>query len=146
MNRFGGTTTIARSIEDVFAFLADGENDKKFSTRIIEINNTTPGQHGVGTVYVSKAKDLGLTLQHKFEITAFESPTLIRWKEIPSGPAWVAEGGYDLKAVGAETELTFFNEVAGRGPGKLLARLAARGGAKSADAFLASLKAAIEAS
>jgi hypothetical protein len=130
----------------VFAFLSDGENDKKFSTRIIEINNTTPGQHGVGTVYVSKAKDLGLTLTHKFEITAFEPTTLIRWKEIPSGPAWVAEGGYDLKAVGAETELTFFNEVAGRGPGKLLARLAARGGAKSADAFLASLKAAIEAS
>lgn len=39
--RFGATTTIDRPIGEVFAFLADGENDKKFSARIVEIANSS---------------------------------------------------------------------------------------------------------
>jgi uncharacterized protein YndB with AHSA1/START domain len=31
--RFGASVVIDRPIEKVFAFLADGENDKKFSAR-----------------------------------------------------------------------------------------------------------------
>ena len=60
------TITIDRPIESVFDFLADGENDKKFSARIIEIAKTTDGPVGVGTRYVSKAKDMGLTAEHDF--------------------------------------------------------------------------------
>ena len=47
--RFEATTVIDRPIEEVFAFLADGENDKKFSVAIIEIAKTTEGPPGVGT-------------------------------------------------------------------------------------------------
>ena len=35
--RFGATIVIDRPIDEVFAFLADGENDKRFSSRIVEI-------------------------------------------------------------------------------------------------------------
>ena len=35
--RFEATTVIDRPIEEVFAFLADGTNDPKFSPRVLEI-------------------------------------------------------------------------------------------------------------
>lgn len=114
------TVTIDRPIDSVFDFLADGENDRRFSKRIIEISKTTDGEVGVGTKYVSKAKDLGRTATHEFEITAFERPTRIRWRELSKGPVVVAAGGYDLRQVGASTELTFFGELEGHGIGKLI--------------------------
>ena len=46
--RFEATVVIDRPIEEVFAFLADGENDPKFSPRVLEIAKTTMGA-GVGT-------------------------------------------------------------------------------------------------
>ena len=114
------TITIDRPIESVFDFLADGENDKRFSKRIIEISKTTDGPVGVGTRYVSKAKDMGLTAEHEFEITAFERPTSIRWRELSKGPVTVCEGGYELRGVGAGTELTFSGDLEGHGIGKLI--------------------------
>jgi hypothetical protein len=55
--RFEGTTLIERPIEEVFAFPTDGENDPKFSPRVLEITKTTDGPPGVGTVYASTVKD-----------------------------------------------------------------------------------------
>ena len=43
------TITIARPVGDVFAFLADAENDKKWRHGVIEITRT--GGQGVGTTY-----------------------------------------------------------------------------------------------
>ena len=42
--RFEATVVIDRPIEEVFAFLADGENDPKFSPRVQEIAKTTRGR------------------------------------------------------------------------------------------------------
>ena len=53
--RFGATTVIDRPIESVFAFLADGENDPKFSSRVLEIRKEPDGPSGLGTVFVSRA-------------------------------------------------------------------------------------------
>ena len=61
--RFEGTAVIERPIEEVFAFLADGENDPKFSPRVLEITKTTDGPPGVGTVYASTVKDAGMKTQ-----------------------------------------------------------------------------------
>ena len=58
--RFDTTVVIDRPIEEVFAFLADGENDPKFSPRVLEISKTTDGPPGVGTVYASTVKDAGV--------------------------------------------------------------------------------------
>ena len=41
--QFEVTTEVDRPIEEVFAFLADGENDPKFSPRVLEIKKTTDG-------------------------------------------------------------------------------------------------------
>jgi hypothetical protein len=144
--RFEATVVIDRPMAEVFAFLADGENDRKFSPRVIEIAKTTDGAPGLGTVYASTVKDAGFKTKREFKLTEFEQPTRIRWSELSKNPVVVPEGGYDLAPAGDGTQLTVFNVLQGRGPGVLIAGLALRSARKGADAFAQSIKAAIEAS
>lgn len=143
--RFGATIAIERPIAEVFAFLADGENDKRFSPRVVEIAKTTDGPPGVGTVYASTVKDAGVRTQREFKLTEFEAPTRIRWTELSKNAVTVPEGGYDLVAEGDRTQLTFFNELQGHGLGVLFAGFALRSARNGADAFAGAIKAAIEA-
>jgi uncharacterized protein YndB with AHSA1/START domain len=92
-NEFRGTVVIKRPIEEVFAFLADGTNDPKFSPRVLEIAKTTDGPPGVGTRYRSTVKDAGMKTQREFELTEFEPPTKIRWAERSKNIVTATEGG-----------------------------------------------------
>jgi carbon monoxide dehydrogenase subunit G len=144
--RFGATVTVERPIEQVFDFLADGENDPKFSPRVVEIAKKTDGAPGKGTIYASTVKDAGMKTQREFELTEFERPTRIRWRELSKNAVTVPEGGYDLEPAGEGTSLSFFNELEGHGFGKLVAGFALRSARKGADDFAASIKRAVEAS
>src|SRR5215217_3202701 len=135
--RFDVTTVIDRPIEEVFAFLADGENDPKFSPRVLEIAKTTDGPPGVGTVYKSTVKDAGMTTKREFELTEFEAPTRIRWAERSKNMVTAPEGGYDLTPEGGGTRLRIYNVLEGHGFGKLIAPLALRQARKGADDFAA---------
>jgi uncharacterized protein YndB with AHSA1/START domain len=143
---FETTVVIDRPIEEVFAFLADGTNDPKFSPRVQEITKTTDGPPGIGTVYASTVKDAGMKTQREFKYTEFEAPTRIRWTEISKNQVTVPEGGYDLSREGEGTRLRFFNVFEGHGFGKLLMPLAVRGARNDADNFGQRIKAAVEAS
>jgi len=144
-DRYGASVVIDRSIDEVFAFLADGENDRKFSPRVLEIAKTSDGPPGVGTVYKSKVKDGALKSDREFEYTEFEQPTKIRWSERSKNMITVPEGGYDLEPEGGGTKLSFFNEFEGHGFGKLLTGFALRQARKQADDFASSIKSAVEA-
>jgi carbon monoxide dehydrogenase subunit G len=144
--RFEGTTVVDRPIEEVFAFLSDGENDPKFSPRVLEIAKTTDGPPGVGTVYASTVKDAGMKTKREFRLTEFEPPTRIRWSEISKNIVTAPEGGYDLSREGEGTRVTIHNVLEGHGPGKLIAPLALRSARKGADDFAAAIKRAVEAS
>jgi len=144
--RFGATVVIDRPIEEVFAFLADGENDPKFSSRVLEIKKTTDGPPGVGTVFASTVKDAGVKTSREFRLTEFEPPAKIRWTETSKNAVTAPEGGYDLEPAGDGTQVTFYNVLEGHGIGKLFAPLALRSARKGADQFAASIKAAVEAS
>lgn len=143
--RFGASVLIDRPIDKVFAFLADGENDPKFSSRVLEIAKTTGGPPGVGTVYASTVKDGGVKTKREFELTTFEAPTKIRWTERSKNPITVPDGGYDLAPEGQGTKLTFFNELEGHGFGKVIFGLALRSARKGADDFAQAIKQAVEA-
>jgi uncharacterized protein YndB with AHSA1/START domain len=140
------TTVVDRPIEEVFAFLADGTNDPKFSPRVLEIRKATDGPTGVGTVYASTVKDAGVKTKREFEITEFDPPRRIRWKELSKNLVTVPEGGYDLAPEGEGTRITLTNTFEGRGLGKLIMPLALRGARSSADQFGQAIKAAVEAS
>jgi uncharacterized protein YndB with AHSA1/START domain len=144
---FSATTTINRPIEEVFAFLAAGTNDPKFSPRVQEIRQKTDGPVGVGTVFESVVKDAGMKSNREFELTEVEQPAKIRWSERSKNAITVPNGGYDLEAAGdGATKVTIFNDFEGHGFGKVILPLAARAAKKDADNLAGRIKAAVEAS
>jgi uncharacterized protein YndB with AHSA1/START domain len=142
---FEASVVVDRPIEEVFDFLVDGENDKKFSARVLEIEKKTDGPIRAGTVYASTVKDAGIKTQREFELDLVERPTRIRWRELSSAPVVVPEGGYDLVTEGTGTRATLFNELEGQGFGKLIKGFALRSARKSADGMVRSIKTVIEA-
>ena len=71
------TVVIDRPIEDVVAFLADGERSE-VQPEVLEIAKTTDVAAGVGTVYASTVKDAGMKTRREFKLTELEPPTRIR--------------------------------------------------------------------
>jgi len=143
---FRGTVVIDRPIEEVFAFVANGENDPKFSSRVLEMAKTTDGPPGVGTVYASTVKDAGVKTRREIKITEFTPPSRIRWAEVSKNLVTASEGGYDLTPEGSGTRVTLYNVLEGHGFGRLIEGLALRGARKGADEFGKSIKRAVEAS
>ncbi len=144
--QFEATAVIDRPIEEVFAFLADGTNDPKFSPRVLEIKKVTDGPPGAGTIYESTVRDAGMTTKRRFELTEFVAPTTIRWAERSKNLVTATEGGYDLVPEGGGTRVTIHNVLDGHGLGKLLVPLALSSARKGADEFGQSIKRAVEAS
>ncbi len=143
---FRGSAVVDRPIAEVFAYLADGTHDPDFSPRVLQIKREPEGPPAVGTVFVSRAKDAGMTTDRRFELTELVEPTTIRWTERSKNTVTVTDGGYDLEAVDENhTKVTVFNNFAGHGIGKLLVGFAAKSGQKGAAAFAGRIKAAIEA-
>jgi hypothetical protein len=144
---YSGTAVINRPIADVFAFLAEGTNDPKFSPRVLEISKEPDEPSKLGTVFVSRVKDAGMTTSRRFELTVFDAPTTLRWSERSKNLITVTDGGYDLEDLGdSRTRVTVFNSFAGHGLGKLLIGFARKAAAKDADAFAQRIKAAVETS
>jgi carbon monoxide dehydrogenase subunit G len=145
-NEFSGSAVIDRPIADVFAFLADGTNDPKFSPRVQSIRKATDGPIGVGTVFESSVKDAGMKTNRRFELTEFDAPTRIRWTERSKNMVTVPEGGYDLEPVGdSETKVTIHNRLEGHGFGKLIVGFAVKAAVKDAPDFAQRIKSAVEA-
>jgi hypothetical protein len=145
-NEFVGSAVVDKPINDVFAFLADGTHDPKFSPRVLEIRKTTDGPVGVGTVFESKVKDAGMTTNRKFELTAFEQPTKLRWTERSKNMVTVPDGGYDLEPVSdTQTKVTIRNTFEGHGFGKLIVGFALKAAIKDAPALAGRIKTAAEA-
>jgi carbon monoxide dehydrogenase subunit G len=145
--QFEGRAEIDRPVEEVFAFLANGENDPRFSPRVQKMEQVTDGPTAVGTVFASTVKDAGMTTKREFRISVFEPPVRIRWTELSKNLVTAVDGGYDLEATPAgTTRLRVFNVLEGHGLGKLLVGFALGAARKDADAFAQRIKAAVEAS
>jgi uncharacterized protein YndB with AHSA1/START domain len=143
---FEVTTVVDRPIDEVFAYLAAGENDPTFSSRVLEMRKETDGPVGVGTIFKSTVKDGGVKTRREFEITEFDAPTTIRWAERSKNPVVVPEGGYDLAGEGDGTRVRLFNTLEGRGLlGRLITGPALKSARKGADDFGQAIKQAVEA-
>jgi hypothetical protein len=145
--QYSGSAVISRPIEEVFAYLAAGTNDPKFSPRVLEIRKEPDGPSGLGTIFVSRVKDAGMKTDRRFELTGCQAPTTIRWTERSKNLVTITEGGYDLEDLGnSQTKVTIFNSFAGHGFGKLIVGFARKAAVKDAPAFAQRIKAAVEAS
>ena len=103
MHTFENMLTIARSREEVFAFLADFRNVPRWNYAIEKTWQTSPGPAGVGATYL-QTRSIPLKSQEAFEVTAFEPPgQLAVHGQI--GP-FLATITYRLESVAGGTRLT----------------------------------------
>jgi len=101
---------IGRPVAEVFAFLADGENELKWRPGVKEMHREG-GAPGVGTIYRQKLDGpMGRTIPGDVEITEFESDRAIGFRVI-AGPVRPS-GRYEVEpAEGDSTLVTFSLEA-----------------------------------
>ena len=74
MATFQNTVTIARSADEVFAFLADFSNIPAWNYAIAHTVQTSPGQAGVGATY-RQTRTIPRNSDEDFEVTDFTPPS-----------------------------------------------------------------------
>jgi len=134
------TITIARPVGDVFAFLADAENDKQWRGGVIEMTRTS-GQ-GVGATYRQiVAGPGGRRIDADVEITEFVPDQRIAFRTT-QGPVRPT-GSYELQAGEGGTVVTFRLAATLGGVKKLMAPMVAKT-MRSEVAALTELKRVLE--
>lgn len=98
------SVVIARPIDAVFAFIADGERCPEWRTVVSDIKRVSGD--GVGARYAQGIKGpMGRRVAADYEVTVFEPPRRLEFQTI-TGPAR-PHGRYDLEPVDGGTRLTF---------------------------------------
>ena len=98
------SVTINRPIEDVFAFIADGERCPEWRPGVIDLKRISG--EGVGTKYAQGVSGpMGRRIAADYEVTVFQPSSRLEF-ETTTGPAR-PHGRYDLAAVAGGTRLTF---------------------------------------
>jgi uncharacterized membrane protein len=96
--------TIARPVEKVFAFVADGERGTTWRSGVLEIRHVSG--EGVGSRYRQVvAGPMNRRVDADYEITAFEPNRLIEFQTV-AGPVR-PRGRYVFEPAGDSTRLTF---------------------------------------
>lgn len=97
--------TVARPIDDVFAYLADGQRCAEWRPAVVEIHRVS-GDGGVGTRYEQRVRGpMGRTIAADYEITVSEPPHRLEFQTV-TGPAR-PHGAYRLESVEDGTKVTF---------------------------------------
>ena len=143
MITFEKTVVINRPLEEVFAFVAAGENWSQWAMELVETTKTSEGPLGVGTTYTHVAQMLGRRIENGYEVTEYEPNSKISMKST-SGPVPV-EMSLTFEPVegGARVVLNVQAEIAGLF--KLAEPLVARIMGRQQDANFANLKDLLEA-
>jgi uncharacterized membrane protein len=82
------SVTINRPAGEVFAFLADFENEPEWNSFTVDAAKLTPGLVGVGTRYRTVGRVMGAKKESETEVTAYEPDTYVAWRSV-SGLSWV---------------------------------------------------------
>ena len=117
------TVEIHRPPAEVFAFLADGENDRRWRSGVLDVRRKS-GQ-GKGAIYEQGVKGpFGRRVPADYEITAYEPDRRIGFRAI-AGPIR-PEGSYELEPLDGGTRVTFALHCTPHGVAKLMAPMVAK--------------------
>jgi uncharacterized protein YndB with AHSA1/START domain len=115
--------TVARPIEEVFAFLADAENDPRWRGAVLDI--TRIEGEGVGARYRQGVRGpMGRRVAADIEITECTPPRTIGFRGT-AGPVR-PEGRYELEPVEGGTRVRFSLVAEPRGAARLMTPMVAR--------------------
>jgi len=113
------TVTIDRPIADVFAYLADGTNNPRWRSGVLEIQRTSTND-GEGATYRQLLKGPGgRRISGDYRVTTHEPPTLLEFI-VTAGPARPT-GRFELSEAGpGRTTVTFALDLQPRGLTRLI--------------------------
>ena len=135
-----GTVEIRRAPSEVFAFLAEGENDRRWRSGVLDLRRKSG--HGRGAIYEQGVKGpFGRRVPADYEITAFDPDRRLGFRAI-TGPVR-PEGSYELTPAPAGTRVTFTLRCTPRGLAKLMTPMVAKT-MRSEVAQLEQLRAVLE--
>jgi carbon monoxide dehydrogenase subunit G len=137
------SVVINRRLEDVFEYVARGENWSEWATELVESRKTSEGPLGVGTTFVHVAQMLGQRIENGYEVSEYEPNRKITLKAI-SGPI-PATAAVAVESVNGGTRVTLSATGEAAGFFKLGEPLIARALDRQQDANLATLKDLLEA-
>lgn len=135
-------TTIARTAEDVFAFVADPSNDPKWHTDVLEAHRTDDGPVGAGTTYATSFKPFMGQSEGTMTVREYAPPRRVVFDGQVGTMAPTVT--LTVEPEGAGTRLTRRVEIQARGLLRILAPLMTPMARKEADRFLANLKRELE--
>jgi uncharacterized protein YndB with AHSA1/START domain len=117
------SVVVRRPPADVFAFLADGENNSRWRPGVIDIRRKSG--EGKGTVYEQGVKGpFGRRVAADYEVTDFEPGRRLGFRAI-AGPVR-PEGSYELEEADGGTRVTFTLRLTPQGFSRLMAPMVAR--------------------
>ena len=85
MIRVESGVKIQRPANEVFAYIANFENNTRWQSGMIEARFTSPGPLAVGSTYAQVASFLGRRIESTFEVVAYEPGRLVKMSK-PSLP------------------------------------------------------------
>ena len=135
---------INRPISDVFAFVANFENNPKWEKNFQHVKLLQSTPTGVGTTYHCEMKLPGQSATSKFKITEFEPNKKIAFEGEAAGPA-TPKGSYLFEPVADGTRVTLLPKPEFRGFFRLLEPLMAGYIRKQNEEHLGNLKRLLEA-
>jgi uncharacterized protein YndB with AHSA1/START domain len=113
-----GSVTINRPLHEVFAFVSDKDNDRRWRPSIVGLERVS-GDGTVGTKYRQVMKGPGgRGIPADFEVTSYEPGKRYAFR-VTAGPVQ-PQGSFDFVEEGGATRVTFKLDVELSGPSKLM--------------------------
>ena len=133
---------IARSPEDVFAYITDVPRHPEWQEGLVSAAVETEGPVRVGSRVVHRRKLGFTTVKATSEITAFNPPEVVSFRGL-DGPIR-AEGSQLVERVGEGSRVSFEMEMRGHGLGALMLPMARKQAARQVEASHQKLKRILE--
>src|ERR671917_1257327 len=138
------TVVIERSVEEVFAFTTDPNNESLWQSTSLETEQTSEGEVEVGTTFRNTSKFLGRRIESTYQVTENDSPHK-QCVRITSGPLPGAACYLFELADGGSTRFTQTFETEVGGFFRLAEPLVGRAIRRQTEADMATLKDMLEA-
>lgn len=103
------SVTIERPMEEVFDYIAEGENDVEWCPSVERIERISGNGPGPGVRYRMHHTPGGMDFDAKIEVVAYERPRVLKWVMTDSGHT--IRGTYELEAVNGHTRLTQTSQI-----------------------------------
>lgn len=133
---------IARSPEEVFAYIADVSRHPEWQDGLVSAAVETEGPLRVGTRVVHRRKLGPKTVATTSELTAYDPPHVLGFRGI-DGPIR-GEGSQRVESAGDGSRVSFEMELEGHGLGKLMVPMARKQAARQVASSHQNLKRILE--